>query len=251
MPFMSQFFLEMADSIAGQLGRDYGQPIRYPIDLAGLLPFSFDVALVQIANLSVVQVNAWFSDKGSQPPSRDHPSRALYGCVVIEQGHAFIFIDSQVTEAEQRFTLAHEFSHYVVEHYYRRQQVQRELGESFVAILDGKRMLTPEDQLIAMRRHIPLRPYQHFMHREADGQIGERRISEAEQRADLLALELIAPHRLLLRRCAAREMFAMQANLYHDLVQQFGLPPLIADSYATQLSGFFNIAPSIRQRLGG
>jgi hypothetical protein len=89
------------------------------------------------------------------------------------------------------------------------------------------------------------------MQREAGGQFMDLRTSRAELDADLLALELLAPHRLVIERCGIDRYDAMIERLLPLLTATFGLPSAIAQSYAAQLAGHFGKQDSLRERFSG
>ena len=86
------------------------------------------------------------------------------------------------------------------------------------------------------------------MERGANGQIEDTFTSRAELEADFLALELLAPYRMVLASCAARGYDAMQKLMFAALTGRFGLPTSVAQRYATQLAGTFYRQQSVSER---
>lgn len=245
---MHSSILTIAQYVTDKLTAGLDNPMTYPLDLEAAVPLVFPASVVTLQRLNLQKMYAWFAEHGQLITQIDQPLRELLGAVLINRGNATIFVDDDLSVAERRFTIAHEFSHFMIEHQYPREYGKAVLGESFIDILDGKALITPKAQLAAMRHGISIQPYQHFMHREVNGAITQHRVSQAEHSANLLALELLAPCQIILQRCSSRVMSIMQAEITADLLDTFALPPQIAQDYATQLAAHFSRQSTFRDR---
>ncbi|HLW00263.1 MAG TPA: ImmA/IrrE family metallo-endopeptidase [Ktedonobacterales bacterium] len=164
--------------------------------------------------------------------------RRLRGCLIAYHGKGLILIDAADPPDEQRFTLAHELAHFLLDYQRPRQRALAALGEAILPVLDGARSPTVEERLHAVLTHVPLGVLHHLMERPDEG-LPAGTVLEVEDRADRLALELLAPARLLLERMVApsaplafRERLAF---LTHALVTEKNLPPAKAAAYARYL----------------
>ncbi len=165
-------------------------------------------------------------------------NRRLRGCLIAYHGNGLILIDADDPPDEQRFTLAHELAHFLLDYQRPRQRALAALGEAILPVLDGVRPPTLEERLHAVLTDAPLGVLRHLMERPDEG-LPTGTVLEVEDRADRLALELLAPARLLLERLAApsapvafRDRLAF---LTYALVTEKNLPPAKASAYARYL----------------
>ncbi|WP_434380117.1 ImmA/IrrE family metallo-endopeptidase [Melittangium boletus] len=189
------------------------------------------VSLVPVAGLTTHWIRDWFSRRhiAIETPAED---RAPHGCTAAIAEHGYIFWDTQDPEDVQRFTLAHEVAHFVVDHLQPRQEARRALGKRILEVFDGKREPNIEEGLSAMFKRIPLAQL-NLMHRGVSGDIRQGEISFVEHRADRLAFELLAPasHALPLLQDLPRK------QCVDALVSRFGLPRKKARTYVRLLLG--------------
>ncbi len=165
-------------------------------------------------------------------PGRD---RRLHGCLLADRGKGIIFVDASDSTDEQRFTLAHELAHFLLDYQYPRQRALNALSLSILPVLDGERAPTLEERVHAVISSVHLGTLSHVMERPESG-LPTNLVIDIENRADRLALELLAPaesvraltrHSTAPRRFEARLVYVTQL-----LIQQYGLPGGIAASYA-------------------
>ena len=91
------------------------------------------------------------------------------------------------------------------------------------------------------------------MDRSPSGQVEHLRILDAEDRADRLALELLAPRAIVISRLQAvqwKESFAHD-QVVETLQQEFGLPGTIAHEYGRMLVMSQRPARSFKKWLNG
>jgi hypothetical protein len=151
--------------------------------------------------------------------------------MVAHAGKGFLFYDSQDEVHQQRFTLAHEVAHFVLDHQLPRARALRAFGRDILPVLNGKRAPTPDESLFLMFERIPFGVQVRLMERDASGDPCTGWAKEMEQRADRLAFEILAPAQEVLplvRRSTRQEAEA-------ELVSHFGLPQQEARSYVRLL----------------
>jgi hypothetical protein len=151
--------------------------------------------------------------------------------MVARAGFGVLFYDSRDDEHEQRFTLAHEVAHFVLDHLLPRFRALRAFGEEIREVLDGRRAPTREELLSSVLDQVPLGIQVKLMDRGPSGSICAGKVAESEQRADRLALELLAPAVLslaVLKDAAGKGGEARVAS-------RFGLPAEVARTYARML----------------
>jgi Zn-dependent peptidase ImmA (M78 family) len=198
-----------------------------------------------LARITPEKVKDWLSQCGLRV---EHSSfeRHMHGCMAAAEGTGFIFYDSTDEAHVQRFTVAHELGHFVLEHLLPRERALHALGESALQVFDKGRDPPPGDALYSILAGVPLHQ-ESVMERSAEGEIDKGAIDEAEYRADRVAFELLAPAEYVLPRVKGlprEEVVAL-------LELQFGLPRLKAHAYAHLLLGSEHQGFCIRKYLGG
>ena len=154
--------------------------------------------------------------------------RPLRACLVARWGHGIAILDGNQGDDELRFSLAHELAHFLKDYWILRQQICKRLGLAALDVLDGVRSPTAGERLHALLRSVPLGFHVHLMERNRDGAVTSASIIEAEENADRLAYELLAP---------ADHVFAdgtptNNRALIDKLRMFYGLPGLQAARYA-------------------
>lgn len=243
MSFLPTRLIEIAAHVSQKLDVS-----AFPIALIRVLPFSYSLNIQSIPDLTISKIQAWFAERGLPDQLHAISDRNLFGCLVAQRGHGVIFLDGNADEAERRFTLAHEFSHFLLDHLLPREDAINALGEAIRPVINGERSPTTAEKLDALRQWIDVQPFHHLMQRDSSGHFIDLRTSHAELDADLLALELLAPHLIVLKRCGTGSYAEMLERLLPLLVSDFGLPAAIARTYATQIAGQFADEESLRRR---
>ena len=223
-----------------------------PVDIGYAAVCALEVAVWPITGLTtrtavdnLRRVGITCSDIGDE--------RELHGCVAIGPSGGLILVETRDSDAQKRFTIAHELSHYILEVHRHRQRAKRRMGDDYVGVLYGSRQATSTERIDAWLNNVRSAPTTHFMDRAADGGYGCGPTLEAECVADRLAIELIAP-----RAEVSRAMPDCRKLPFRDLVheaqriaeRQFGLPGAVADSYASRLVWTLTGGPSTADRFG-
>ena len=207
----------------------------FPRDLEDVVGLGYPVTCKALSNLRVASVERWMAGRGIpfHAPCRD---RALFGCIVGVRGKGIIFYSRDDSAAERRFTIAHEAAHFVLDYLEPRRHALHELGPSILPVLDGERRPVREERIDALLGRVKLGVYMDLMPRADDGGVDRQSILRAENRADRLALELLAPGATVLSfllDTAGRAERVLAAR--GVLAGAFGLPPEVARRYAAWL----------------
>jgi hypothetical protein len=196
------------------------------------------LGIIKLPRLGLSEVRSWLLRKGVRlrAGGSDRPLRA---CLLAKAGRGLVILDGSDPEDERRVSLAHEVSHFLADYRQPRQKAIEVLGEAGREVLDGLRLPTLEERLTGALRGVELGVYTHLMERTAAGDVNRREVLEAEDRADRIALELLAPRQTVLERLETRgirwrENTALRAAT-GILVGDFGLPPVIAEQYGRSL----------------
>jgi len=228
-------------------GAEEPEPQHFERDALRSLP----CAVIQLDHLTLVAIENWLQKSGVV---YHFPcgSRLVHGCLLAYRGHGLIFIDSADTPDEQRYTLAHEIVHFLLDYYEPRQETINALGAVIVDVLDGDREPTPREALHAVLEDVSLRTYFHLMDRNgrdvrgpADGsrrQSMSDMVYAAESLADRVALEILAPSDSVIDRLLdvhpgsdSRKPDQIIELAFTVLQRDFGIPTRSASVYARTL----------------
>src|SRR6266536_3027890 len=155
--------------VAERFWDDSGEPPqRFPRDLREAATWALAIGLETLPELSISAVDAWLAQRDSQLLLRI-PDRPLRACMVVHEGNGILFVDAADPEDEQRFSLAHEIAHYLVEYALPRDRARRRLGEGILPVLHGRRAASPEERIGAVLGGVSLGICWHLMERTPDG----------------------------------------------------------------------------------
>jgi hypothetical protein len=229
------------ETLAAEFWAGTGLNDTFPRKIEQAIAFKLPLALVGLSPLTVATIGHWLQQRDITP-RLPADRRDLCGCLVAHGGHGFIFICGADSPEEQRLTMAHETAHFLIDYLWPRQQVIRALGEGIAEVLDGIRPATPAERAASILSRLHLGPHLHVLPRPGRDEDSDVAVAHAEDRADLLALELVAPQarvRAVLEALSAHQAltaevaratlathFGLPAYTFHDTVQRmFRRPP--------------------------
>jgi hypothetical protein len=213
------------ETLAGEFWAGTGLYDTFPRKIEQAIAFKLPLALVGFSPLSVAAIGHWLQQRAiaTQLPN---DQRDLCGCLVAFGGRGFIFICDADSPEEQRLTMAHETAHFLIDYLWPRQQVIHELGEGITEVLDGFRPATPVERAAAILSRLRLGPHIHVLPRRGRDEDSDMAVAHAEDRADRLARELVAPqarvHAVLNALSDRQPLIAEAARA--TLATHFGLP---------------------------
>ena len=162
-----------------------------------------------------------------------------------------LFADGTDTDSERAFTLAHEVAHFLMDYWLRRQKALAKFGSEICDVLDGRRLPTAGERLHAALSGIPIGVHTNLMDRR-DAAVGIHEVlSKIENRADRVALALLAPPSAVLTRSkiTVRKFEDRRKSVFGILVSQFGLPEFVADAYSRSMLTVIGKGPSWSESL--
>ncbi len=218
-------------AVAADFWRLAGSPGNFPRNLEASVLWALPLAVVKIPRLRVQVVRDWLAQDGCAQiiPASE---RELRACVVASRGRGVVFVDGTDPADEQRMSLAHELSHFLLDYLLPRERAIRALGGSIIPVLDGDRPATPAERLSAVLRGVHIGVYTRLWQRGPLGLAEEAEAVAREDAADALALELLAPRRDVLARSRKLNAGATADAVAHLLRAEFGLPSSSARAYA-------------------
>lgn len=208
-----------------------------PCDIQAAITLTLPLEVYPVAGLHTGTVLAWAKrvNIAYQLRGRD---RGLHGCLIADSSKGTIFVDTKDTAHEQRFTVAHELAHFLLDYQAPRQRAISILGPSILPVLDGLRPPSLAERLHAVLSTVPLGVMSHLMERPDDG-LPSHIVIDSEDRADRLALELLAPAAplfdLLKQPTVPRGFTTRLTYVTQYLNAIYGLPETIAASYGRYL----------------
>lgn len=217
----------------------------FPRDLRQAVALALPLAIVDLPRLRVSRMQAWLARRGAALVANT-PDRPIRACLVARDGTGIVFLDGADPDDERRFSLAHEVAHFLVEYVLPRERAVDRLGCHVLPVLDGRRAPSQREQAGALLVGVSLRLQLHLMDRTPDGHPCGQHVTAAEQQADALALELLAPVETVRALLPAPTPALAEALL----ATTFGLPPTIAKFYARQLLPQDEDVPSLLHRWG-
>ncbi len=233
---------------AGQL-----EPFPRNLEEPLLCALGLPVILIKLPFLRLRDVEEWL-EQNSIPHQRRWTDRRLHGCLVSYVGQGYVLLDEMDSEEQRRFSLAHELAHFLLDYQQPRQRAIAKLGSDITEVLDGFRPPTLDERISAILSDIKIGVYIDLIERRPDGFPGCSYILEIEDRADRLALELLAPVDEVQQRVVRLghpSIFQEGVNLTKTiLVEEFGLPREIAETYGNWLCREWYGEPSFREWLG-
>jgi len=213
--------------------KDCGLPAStvFPRDLAEDIPLALPLTVVPLPGLTPRKGLEWLVSYERAHGGLVATDDLKHGFTVAHAGVGVLFLNSSDPPDEQRFTLAHEVAHFVLDHLQPRSRALRARGKSILPVLNGQQEPTIAEQLFSVFERIPYRTQANFMARNDKGRPRTGQVMESEQRADRLAFELLAPRRELLPLLH----HAGRKELEAELISRFGLPATEAPTYARWL----------------
>jgi hypothetical protein len=227
-------------------------PEVFPRDLLALIPLRLPLAFVGVETLTTDALGDWLARRRISYVSGG-PHRRLHGALVARSGRGIVFIDSTDEPAEQQLTAAHETAHFLEDHVRPRQNALDTFGDSIRPVLDGHRAPTREECVSSVLNRVPIGMHVHLMTRGRTGAICSWEVEKREQRADRLALQLLAPAKAaleLLRRSPSLSSGG-ELNAAALLSREFALPLHAARLYAALLLNRSRPRPKLSERLLG
>jgi uncharacterized protein DUF955 len=206
----------------------------YPRDLQTAIILTQPLELYAVTELRIADVRDWLQRVQSGLSIRGQ-NRRLHGCLIAERGKGTIFFDAQDSTYEQRFTLAHELAHFLLDYQAPRQRALATLGPGILPVLNSERPPTAQERLHGVFSKVQLGAMSHFMERPEEG-VPATVVLDSEKQADQLALELLAPAlnlQALMQQAGAPTGFTARLHyLTGHLLTSYGLPAATAPTYA-------------------
>ena len=222
----------------------------FPRDIERRVSKGLPVNIVKLPHLTLQRVEQWLSSRGPRFSFMCH-SRAVRGCVVAFNGHGVIFIDNSDPIDEQRFTVAHETAHFIVDYWLPRRRAVNKLGEGIAQVFDGERSASVDERFDALIAGVRVGVYTEMMERDSGSSIAS--VWDVEDRADCVATALLAPAEDVLAETDIHVESSFDDRvrvITRTLDERFGLPGCVAQPYGRFLLESIGRGPSWVESLG-
>jgi Zn-dependent peptidase ImmA (M78 family) len=225
----------------------------YPLQLESIL-WMHRLEVIQIPNLDVNGVYTWLNKQNAIiPNSVRGQSRAIFGCLVAYGGAGYIFVDSNANGSEKLFTIGHEIGHFIRDYLFPRKKAFTVFGKSIEDVLNGVREPTAEERVRGILSNVNVNFYTDLLLRDENNQIVNDDTNVSEIMADAIALELIAPHRMVLEKSKVisnRHLRQyIETETLRSLIEYFNLPEKIAYIYSMRIAQYFQKQETVKDWL--
>lgn len=224
-----------------------------PYDIFGAVSLTMPLDIISLSGLTVVKIQKWLLERNVELEI-GIPDRSLHGLILTLQNTGFIFIDGTDSPPERRYTVAHEASHFILDYTIPREKAVARLGTGILEVLDGHREATTAERIEGVLSSLSIQPFTHLLEKSGDGSFFSEATFNAENDADSLALELLAPVANIVRQVkskAAKPKFQdFKTECCQLLCDVYGLPVSVSDDYATRLAYAITGGPSLLTKLG-
>ena len=218
---------------------------RYNYDIVKVVESSLNVQLIRMPQLSPKNITSWLSDHDMNIPLENN-ERNLHGALIIQNGAVLMFIDTTENDTRQRYTLAHQVSHFLLDYQMPKERTIMTLGKEIAGVLKGNAEASVEQLVQSAFNGMTDKVYTLFI--EKDEAI------PSENPADSLALELLAPRYQIIHETAAKSILLSYAPFKRKcrelLIGKYRIPSEIAHKYASDLAGSVMNKSSFLSRLG-
>jgi hypothetical protein len=234
---------------AERFWRDAGEVEAFPRSLERAVSWALPLTIIKLARLGLDDLRRWLTQR-RVPCSIAFAERPLRGALLARAGHGLVFLDGSDPDEERRFSLAHEVAHFICDYLEPRERALQVLGDAGCDLFDGRRHPAPEERLTAALCEVDLGFYTHWMDRRPDGTVAQAAVLAAEDRADRLALELLAPRLAVVAQLDQLDQERSVETAAGVLRGYFGLPPGPASRYAAMVLAHCRADRSFRSWLG-
>jgi hypothetical protein len=176
-------------AVARFWGEAEEEPV-FPRSLHLHVLMNLPLAVIEIDSLTVGNLDQWLH-RHHLPQLAGVADRPLRGCLVAYAGIGLVFVDRSDDPEQRRQTLAHEAAHFIVDYLLPREHVAQRRPE-LLDVLDGEREPTDAEQFDALLADLPVGFHTHLLERDVHGGHLSAVTTDIEDRAERLALELLA-----------------------------------------------------------
>lgn len=217
----------------------------FPRTLERSIALALPVAVIKLPHLKLSLIETWLVQR-SVMFQFNCQSRVVRGCLVAFGGQGLVFVDGADQVDEQRFTIAHEAAHFLIDYWMPRETAIKKFGSVIVEVFDSLRPPSVTERVHSLLAGTSIGVYTSLLERDEARDGFNSSVWEIEDRADKIALALLAPPEIVLAQTETSiARFDQRHEAITDLLhRQFGLPAYIASSYGRSLLTSVGRGPS-------
>lgn len=223
-----------------------------PYDISGAVSLVMPIDIISLSELSLSKIQQWLNDREILFTT-EVDNRLLHGFIIIFKGNGFLFVNGTDSEEDRRFTIAHEVSHFILDYQLKRNRAIKKIGIEILEVLDGYRQPTIDEQIDGVLLSVDVTPFTHMVEKDGDGSFESLKNFNAENNADTLALELLAPSQAVIKEIKSKGKLnysLFKEDCYNLLVEKYKLPENISEQYSGVLAFKATGGPSVLDKLG-
>lgn len=227
--------------------------LKFPRDIDRAICRALPICIIRLPQLTSRTASAWLAEH-RLAISENSKELPLRGLMIARWGRGLIFVDGDDSEVEIRFSIAHELAHFLLEYWVPRQKILQSIGDRAIEFLEGYRVPYAEERLAGILRGVQWDEFRSSTARTSDGRFVTQAALDAEDLADQLALELLAPVTELSRRgylvASTDTAVEMADGAISACSTKFGLPKAVTHRYLRMLNARNRPRLTVRKWLG-
>lgn len=230
------------------------QDTTFPRNIERAIERAVPLRVIKLPRLTLRAVEDWLRRRGISFCFNCR-SRAVRGCLVAFGGRGIIFIDESDPEDEQRFTVAHELAHFLVDYWLPRMKAIEKFRDAIpdiAKVMDGLRPPRATERFYALMAGIHIGIFTDLMERDNESLMNDE-VWRIEDRADQVALTILAPAEDVFSNVdlSMRRGFAQrEEGLRAVLTERYGLPESVSAPYTRALLTAAGLGPSWIETFG-
>lgn len=248
-----RFSKPQIERIAREFWSTVDQVYRENFDILGAVETSLTIDLIQLQKLSLRKIQDWL-DARKINIAIDAIDRDLHGALLIKAGSVCMFVEEAGDEIQQRFTIAHEVSHFLLDYQIPLERALLQFGAEIEEVLNGNQKATRSQLVTSMINGVNLEPYSFLIEKTGNGSFLSWSNFNAENEADYLALELLAPRTKVINEAIASATLLTYSQFKRKsqeiLKDKYRIPSEVAHQYASELAYLVTNGPSFLDKLG-
>lgn len=226
---------------------------RYDYDIVKAVESSGDVHLIRMQQLSPTKITSWLINHEIDIPFESTATH-LNGALLIRNEKVIMFIDANENISQQRFTLAQQVSHFLLNYQMPKERAIMTLGKKIAHALRGNNDTSVTQLVQSTVSDIAGNAYTLLIEKKEETTPTDWEQLRAEDPAVSLTLELLAPRYQIINETAsvsARLRYSpFKRKCQELLIDKYRIPSEIAHKYASELAGSVTSGPSFLSKLG-
>lgn len=226
---------------------------RSNFDIVSAVDASLTIDLVAVKQLSLRKIESWLASR-TITIEIDVNDRSLHGALLIRGNSVLMFVEDAEDELQQRFTVAHEVSHFLLDYQVPKERAILALGKEIEDVLNGNLPANNTQLALSVIKGINIDPYTFLIEKTGNGSFLNWANFNSENEADYLALELLAPRTKVINETVSSTKRLTYSQFTRNSLEllkgKYGIPAEIARQYASELANAVTNGPSFLDKLG-